>query len=82
MRLAVLDGGHRLRNRLFLRVVGAMSPGGRPPDVLRTLQYRPAMLGGPLSEITQAVMRGPSEWSVGQRELFAAFTSKLNACLF
>lgn len=81
MRLTILDSGHRLRNRLFLRVVGAMS-GGRAPDVVKTLQYRPATLGGPLSEITQAVMRGPSEWSVAQRELFAAFTSKLNACLF
>jgi len=27
-------------------------------------------------------MRGPSEWSVGERELFAAYTSKLNQCVF
>jgi hypothetical protein len=27
-------------------------------------------------------MRGPSQWSVGERELFAAFTSRLNQCLF
>ncbi len=80
MRLAILDGGHRLRNRLFLRVVGAMM-GGRSPDVLKTLHYRPSTLGGPLSEMTQAVMRGPSEWTVGQRELFAALTSKLNSCV-
>jgi hypothetical protein len=31
---------------------------------------------------TQAVLRGPSPWSVGERELFAAFTSKLNQCVF
>jgi len=27
-------------------------------------------------------MRGPSTWSVGERELFAAFTSRLNQCVF
>jgi hypothetical protein len=27
-------------------------------------------------------MRGPSEWTVGERELFAAFTSRLNQCPF
>jgi hypothetical protein len=28
------------------------------------------------------VMRGPSEWSVGARELFAAAVSKEMACVF
>jgi len=28
------------------------------------------------------VMRGPSPWSVGERELFAAFVSRLNQCVF
>jgi len=27
-------------------------------------------------------MRGPSDWSDGERELFAAFVSSLNQCLF
>jgi uncharacterized peroxidase-related enzyme len=27
-------------------------------------------------------LRGPSEWSVGERELFAAATSQANACVF
>jgi hypothetical protein len=27
-------------------------------------------------------MRGPSDWTVAERELFAAFTSKLNQCVF
>jgi AhpD family alkylhydroperoxidase len=27
-------------------------------------------------------MRGPSDWSVGERELFAAFVSNLNQCRF
>ena len=29
-----------------------------------------------------ALLRGPSAWSVGERELFAAFVSALNHCHF
>jgi hypothetical protein len=28
------------------------------------------------------VMRGPSQWSVGEREIFAAYVSQLNQCVF
>lgn len=35
-----------------------------------------------LSRFTQAVMRGPSPLSPAQRELIAAFTSRLNQCPF
>ena len=31
---------------------------------------------------THALMRGPSEWTVGERELFAAFVSRVNQCPF
>jgi hypothetical protein len=44
--------------------------------------YRPEFLGRFMNEWTHAVMRGPSEWSVAERELFAAFTSKINQCVF
>jgi hypothetical protein len=27
-------------------------------------------------------MRGPSDWSVGEREFFAAFVSARNRCVF
>ena len=54
----------------------------RVPDIVKTLMYRPEFWGKPMCAWTQAVMRGPSEWSVGERELFAAFTSRLNQCLF
>ena len=51
-------------------------------DVGRMLGYRGNLFGGPFSELLQGVMRGPSEWSVGERELFAAFVSAQNQCPF
>src|SRR6266705_6433306 len=35
-----------------------------------------------MKEFTHLAMRGPSAWSVGDRELMAAFVSKINACAF
>jgi hypothetical protein len=81
MRLRRVEHGHRLKQKLILIMIRLMQ-GRRAPDILRTLFYRPEFLGTPMSHWTQDVMRGPSEWSVGDRELFAAFTSKLNQCVF
>ena len=55
---------------------------GPAPGVIRTLLYRPHFFGKKMSRLTHDVMRGDSEWSVGERELFAAFVSSLNQCLF
>jgi hypothetical protein len=55
---------------------------GHAPGVVRTLRYRKDFFGHPVSELTQQVMRGPSPWSVGEREMFAAFVSRLNQCVF
>lgn len=81
MRLSNVVRGDRVSARLFYGLVRLVS-GFRAPDVVRTLQYRAPMFGAPTTAHTQAVMRGPSEWSVGERELFAAFVSRLNQCLF
>jgi len=56
--------------------------GREPLGVVKTLMYRPELFGRPFSEELDGVMRGPSYWSVGERELFAAFTSLLNQCPF
>ena len=50
--------------------------------VLKTLYYRPELFGRPFSAALDAAMRGPSEWSPGERELFAGFVSSLNQCPF
>ena len=81
MRLRTVEHGHRLPQGLKLLLIRLVS-GRRVPDVVKTLLYRPEFFGRPMCAWTQAVMRGPSEWSVGERELFAAFTSRLNQCLF
>ncbi len=81
MRLARVEHRHRLKEKLKLGLIRVLS-GRRVPDVVKTLMYRPELWGRPMCEWTQAVLRGPSQWSVGERELFAAFTSKLNQCVF
>jgi hypothetical protein len=53
-----------------------------PLGVLKTLMYRSELFGRPFSDATDRAMRGPSEWTDGERELFAAFTSLLNQCPF
>ena len=81
MRLPVLDHGHRGRAKWFLRFIGLVSRAD-PQDVLKTLYYRPGFWGRPYSRALHQVMRGPSDWTVGERELFAAYTSRLNQCPF
>jgi hypothetical protein len=54
----------------------------RPLGVLKTLNYRPELFGRPFSAALDVAMRGPSEWSAAERELFAAFVSSLNQCPF
>jgi hypothetical protein len=81
MRLKRVERGQGLKPKLIFAMIKLMQR-RRAPDIVRTLLFRPEFLGRPLGVWTQAVMRGPSEWSVGDRELFAAFTSKLNQCVF
>ena len=81
MRLPNVERGDRLGTRVFYGVIRAVS-GFRAPDVVRTLRYRKVFFGEPHSRHTHEVMRGQSEWSVGERELFAAFVSSINRCHF
>jgi hypothetical protein len=80
MRLKKVHKGHRLPDKLMLTAMNLIV--GHAPGVVRTLRYRKEFFGRPFSELTQAVMRGPSQWSVGERETFAAFVSRLNQCVF
>jgi hypothetical protein len=79
--LRSLEDGHVPAEAVLLDAVRARR-GTEPPDVLKTLHYRPELFGRPYSETLDLAMNGPSDWSVGERELFAAFVSSLNQCPF
>jgi hypothetical protein len=81
MRLAVVDHGHAPGEAAMLSEIRERS-GREPLGVVKTLLYRPELFGLPFSDALDKVMRGPSDWSAGERELFAGFTSLLNQCLF
>ncbi len=58
-----------------------LPPGAPPPrDILKTFTYRKEIFGLPFCRALEDVMRGPSEWSVGERELMAAYVSRQNKC--
>lgn len=79
MRLAVLDHGHRVTVKALFTVIQLMT---RQPvvDAVKLAFYRTDFYGaGPL---THEAMRGPSAWSVGDRELMAAVVSQANQCSF
>ena len=81
MRLSILSRGHRRPHKValaLLRVIGR----GDPDPVLKMVFYRPEFFGGPWMRLVESTMRGPSEWTPAERELFAAFVSRLNACPF
>jgi len=64
------------------RIAELQERDGYVSDISRALRYRPEMFGQPFSQFLQEVMKGPSDWSEAERELFAAFVSKLNLCPF
>jgi hypothetical protein len=81
VRLAVVDSGHAPPEAAMLSEIREHT-GSEPLGVVKTLLYRPELFGRPFSDALEQAMRGPSEWSAGERELFAAFTSLLNQCPF
>ncbi len=81
MRLDVVDQGHEPEEAAVLQQIRERM-GAEPLGVVKTLMYRPELFGLPFSDELDVVMRGPSDWSPGERELFAGFTSLLNQCPF
>jgi hypothetical protein len=81
MRLDVVDRGHGPADAAILDQI-RQARGVEPVGVLKTLYYRPELFGRSFSAALDLAMRGPSDWSAGERELFAAFVSSLNQCPF
>src|SRR5258707_13718396 len=81
MRLKILNSGYGFGTKVLFAFIHAVS---RQPvaDAAKLVFYRPDFYGAPMKEFTHEAMRGPSAWSVGDRELMAAFVSQMNACEF
>jgi uncharacterized peroxidase-related enzyme len=79
MRLPILDSGHRFATKVLFALIRVFS---RQPvlDVIKLVNYRADFYGQPMSSVTHEAMRGPSAWSVADRELMAALVAKTNEC--
>jgi uncharacterized peroxidase-related enzyme len=81
MRLREIDRGDGIVRRLLISFISLVS-GMRLPDAARVAFYHKDFFSNPMGAWTQAAMRGPSEWSIGERELMAAMVAKWNSCSF
>jgi hypothetical protein len=82
MRLGVVDSGHGPAEAAILEQIAQARGAPTASGVLKTLYYRPEIFGRPFSDALELAMRGPSDWSTGERELFAGWVSKLQQCPF
>jgi uncharacterized peroxidase-related enzyme len=81
MRLDILNRGYGPGTKLLFALIRLYS--GHPvPDAAKLVFYRPDFYGARAKEFTHEAMRGPSAWSVGDRELMAAYVSKVNGSAF
>jgi len=76
-----MERGTDVAAKIKIAVVGVLMR-ERTPDIARMFMYRPAYFGKPLTAYIQALLRGPSEWTIGERELFASFVSHCNDCAY
>ncbi len=81
MRPDILNHGYRPGTKLLFAVIGLVSR--QPlPDAAKLVFYRPDFYGSRAKAFTHEAMRGPSAWSVGDRELMAAYVSAVNQSAF
>lgn len=80
MRLVSYELPARRRQRAFVRITRAL--GAELDDVGKASLRRPEFFGRPFLRFAHELLRGPSTWSVGERELFAAVVSRANSCEF
>jgi len=81
VRLRGPDAKHPLRKRAVQWIARRMS-GAEVPDVVLTLHHRPRFFGDRFSKWLEVAMRGPSDWTQGDREVMAAVVSSWNQCVF
>ena len=81
MRLGILNDGYGLGTKLLFSLIRLFSRQS-VPDAARLTFYRPDFYGSYSKALTHEALRGPSAWPVAERELMAAYVSKVNDCPF
>lgn len=82
MRLQILDHGHSFFQKLLLGLIKLSSEDRKAPGPVLVMSYRRELFGKYIAPCFQEAMREGKEWSIGEVELFAAFVSSLNQCMF
>ena len=81
MRLEILNSGYGFGTKLLFAAIRLFSR--HPvPDAAKIVFYRSDFYGDRAKQFTHESMRGPSDWSVGDRELMAAYVSTVNETEF
>jgi uncharacterized peroxidase-related enzyme len=81
MRLEILNRGYSSGTEMLFAVIRVFS--GHPvPDAAKLVFYRPGFYGTRAKAFTHEAMRGASAWPVADRELMAAYVSKVNESAF
>jgi hypothetical protein len=77
MRLNILNSGYRFGTKMLFTLIHLVTR--QPvPDAARLVFYRPDFYGAPMKAITHPAMRGPSAWSVGDRDFCSSAATSSN----
>ncbi len=79
MLLHQIERGAYFNHRLLRRFI-SLASGMRFRGAARIALNKRPLLGASLGAWTQSAMRGPSAWSIAERELMAAMVTQWNSC--
>lgn len=80
MRLPEILQPHGLVQRVAYFLIKRQA--GAVPGPIAIQSYRRSFFGVDFAKLLEQALRGPSTWSIGERELFAAFVAKQNECAY
>ena len=80
MRIAAPEHGHRPLQKVQLALIRALV--GHVPGPILVMSYRRNLFGKQFSRCLEEGMRRGRAWTQPEREIFAAFVSKLNQCAY
>jgi AhpD family alkylhydroperoxidase len=81
MRLGEIERGDTLGHRALIGMISLVAR-MRLPDAARVAFYHQNIMAGTMGTWTQTALRGPSPWSISERELMAALVAVWNTCPF